>query len=108
MTDEAATSPPEALTIDSWQIWHVYSTYLPKPIENIHQAAADLVEANLVDADEIESIAPRTFVNDRRMSISRGLVRVTSVVEILSRTRSNQEVLQPLAQKWRKTPQRGE
>ena len=50
VTDEVPPSQPLAPAIDSWQIWHVYSTYLPKPIHNLHQAAADLVAANLVDA----------------------------------------------------------
>jgi hypothetical protein len=50
VTEEDPTTSPEGLTIESWQIWHVYSTYLPRPIGNLHQAAADLVEANLVDA----------------------------------------------------------
>lgn len=42
-------SSSSAMKIQAWQIWHVFSTYLPKPIENIHQAAVDLVEAAVVE-----------------------------------------------------------
>jgi hypothetical protein len=69
MLEEGSMTSRESLTIQSWQIWHVYSTYLPGRIENIHQAAGDLVDANLVDASMVSDGTSVWRANDGGIGI---------------------------------------
>jgi hypothetical protein len=47
---KAAATSTDDNQIEAWQVWHVYSTYLQRPIASLERAAVSLVASGLCDS----------------------------------------------------------